>query len=71
VYYSITIGFGRGFSSSGLCSRISWEDFIPTEKMDDYVCDMSMVGWDRYSIATSPKKYIGKDLIVVKKTSPR
>jgi hypothetical protein len=37
--------------------------------MDDYVCDMSMVGWDRYSIATSPKKYIGKDLIVVKKNA--
>jgi len=34
--------------------------------MDDYVCDMSMVGWDRYSIATSSKRYIGKDLIVVK-----
>jgi hypothetical protein len=37
--------------------------------MDDYVCDMSMVGWSHYSIAISQKRYIGKDLIIIKKAS--
>jgi hypothetical protein len=35
--------------------------------MDDYVFDMSMVAWSDYSIATSQKRYIGKDLIVRRK----